>query len=164
MGEGYYSPGPQRAARVRELFGRMTGWKTLIHLPLLMALGVGISINNAKAVLEAIWGAIRNKPSEFIRTPKYGATTKVRSAWQGKRVLTFKRLALPIVEVAFGFYVASFIVMSLFYDYARGSIPFLAIFAGGYFYVGFSSLHVLWKMHLDSKQSLEIPAVEPAIT
>ncbi len=54
----------------RELLGRVAGWKTLLYMPVLMALGVGISLNNAKAVLEAIWGAIRRKPSEFIRTPE----------------------------------------------------------------------------------------------
>ncbi len=58
----------------RELFGKEAGWKTLLYMPMLMALGVGVSLNNAKAVLEAIWGAIRRKPSEFVRTPKYGVT------------------------------------------------------------------------------------------
>src|SRR4051794_9141390 len=58
----------------RELFGREAGWKSLLYVPFLMALGVGVSLNNAKAVLEAIWGAIRKKPSEFVRTVKYGVT------------------------------------------------------------------------------------------
>ena len=43
-------------------------------MPFLMALGIGISLNNTKAVLEAIWSSIKRKPSEFVRTPKYGVT------------------------------------------------------------------------------------------
>src|SRR5690606_5222035 len=45
-----------------------TWWKELPYLPLLLALGIGMSINNAKAVLEAIF----NHQSGFVRTPKYG--------------------------------------------------------------------------------------------
>ena len=140
----------------RELFGKRVGWKTLLHLPVLMALGVGISLNNAKAVIEAILSHVGRKPSEFVRTPKYGTNGKVRSAWSGNSVFTFKRLALPIVEIAFGIYTLSFIVISLKWDFGWSSIPFLAIFAGGYFYVGFSSLWVLWKMHQDVQEQMEL--------
>ena len=51
------------------------------YMPILMALGVGVSLNNCKAVIEAVWGAIRNKPSEFVRTPKYGVQGK-QAAWR----------------------------------------------------------------------------------
>jgi cellulose synthase/poly-beta-1,6-N-acetylglucosamine synthase-like glycosyltransferase len=40
----------------RELFGKREGWRTVLHLPFLMSLGVGVGLNNTKAVLEAIWG------------------------------------------------------------------------------------------------------------
>ena len=40
----------------------------IIYLPLLIALGIGMSVNNAKAVLEAIF----NHKTGFVRTPKYG--------------------------------------------------------------------------------------------
>ena len=43
-----------------------TWWKEVIYLPFLLALGIGMSINNAKAVLEAVF----NKQSGFGRTPK----------------------------------------------------------------------------------------------
>ena len=131
-------------------------------LPVLMALGVGVSLNNAKAVIEAIISHVKRKPSEFVRTPKYGANGKVRTAWSGNTVFTFKRLALPIVEIAFGVYMLSFIFISLKWDFARSSIPFLTIFAGGYFYVGFSSLWVLWKMHQDVQEQAELAATTTA--
>src|SRR6266571_4346193 len=69
----------------RELFGKQATWKSILALPMLMALGVGVCLNNTKAVLEAIWGAIRKKPSEFVRTPKYGVTGKSRQAWARKQ-------------------------------------------------------------------------------
>ena len=65
----------------RELFGRNAGWKALLYLPFLMALGVGVSLNNAKAVIEAIFSSARRKPSEFVRTPKYGVTGRDRTNW-----------------------------------------------------------------------------------
>jgi hypothetical protein len=39
-----------------------------MYLPFLMSLGIGLSINNARAVLEALI----NHQSEFKRTPKHG--------------------------------------------------------------------------------------------
>jgi len=53
----------------RELFGDRAGWKSLIYLPFLMGLGVGVSLNNTKAVFEAIWSAIRRKPASSSARP-----------------------------------------------------------------------------------------------
>jgi hypothetical protein len=160
-------------------------------MPVLMGLGVGISLNNAKAVLEAIWGAIRKKPSEFVRTPKYGVTGKARqnytrsrqdaanaqatpdeltpAAPQPPNFLTLKRLALPIIEIAFGGYMASCIWISVWYlcglwpgqtKSGIASLPFLFIFAGGYLYVGMASVFALWKMQMDAHEEfVEAPEI-----
>lgn len=165
----------------RELFGKEAGWRSLLYMPVLMGLGVGISLNNAKAVLEAIWGAIRKKPSEFVRTPKYGVTGKARQSYaRGKQensaprvpqFLTLKRLALPIVEIAFGCYMASCIWISVWYlcglwpDQPKSgiaSLPFLLIFAGGYFYVGVGSVFALWKMQMEAEAELAEETAEIA--
>jgi cellulose synthase/poly-beta-1,6-N-acetylglucosamine synthase-like glycosyltransferase len=135
----------------RELFGKEAGWKTLLYLPFLMSLGIGIGLNNAKAVFEAVWGAIRRKPSEFVRTPKYGVMGQNRAKLRSAGVLTLKRLWLPMLEVAFGVYMTTCILISLWYGFGFGTIPFLVIFAGGYFYVGFASLHALWKMNKEAE-------------
>jgi hypothetical protein len=136
----------------RELFGKQALWKSILHLPLLMALGIGVCINNTKAVFEAVWSAMRRKPTEFVRTQKYGVSGRERSAFRPQRVFTFSRLVLPILEIAFGIYMICFIFISLYYSYARGGVPFLAIFAGGYLYVGCTSLYVLWRMHQEAVQ------------
>ena len=56
----------------RELHPR-TWMKEILLLPALIALGVGLSISNARAVLEAVC----NHQSEFKRTPKYGIERKI---------------------------------------------------------------------------------------
>ena len=150
----------------RELFGKEAGWRTILYLPFLMSLGVGICINNCKAVIEAIWGAIRQKESEFVRTPKYGATgnkdgQKVRAQ---ANMLTAKRLTQPIIEVAFGVYMVVCIGIAIFYGFGMFSIPFLMIFAGGYFYVGFSSIVTLFRMQRESDDLLEAAEAEPVST
>ena len=139
----------------RELFGDKAGWKTILYMPFLMSLGVGMGLNNAKAVFEAIWGSIRRKPSEFVRTPKYGVTGNDRRKLRRERVFTLKRTFLPLLEIAMGVYMTSCIIISLMWGFGYGTIVFLLIFAGGYFYVGFSSLHTLWKMNQ------EVELIEP---
>lgn len=139
----------------RELLGRLAGWKTLLYVPVLMGLGVGISLNNTKAVLEAIWGAIKRKPSEFVRTPKYGVVgTENKTVYRPARVFTFHRLALPIIEIAFGLYMAGCMWICIWYGFGHATLPFLAIFAGGFFYVGFNSLYVLWRMQQEADAEL----------
>lgn len=135
----------------RELFGKKSGWKTLLYLPFLMALGIGIGLNNTKAVFEAFWGAMRRKPSVFVRTPKYGVTGQKRAKWRSESVLGLKRLWLPMLEVAFGIYMVVCICIAIWYSFGYGTIPFLLIFAGGYLYVGFASLHALWNMNKESQ-------------
>ena len=81
-----------------------------------MGLGIGIGLNNAKAVFEAVWGAIRHKPSEFVRTPKYGVMGQNRASIRCERVLTFKRLWLPMLEIAFGVYMTVCILIIALYS------------------------------------------------
>src|SRR5688500_7112548 len=154
----------------RELFGKQAGWKSLLYMPVLMALGVGVSINNAKAVFEAIWSSIKKKPSEFVRTPKYGSTGAGRHKAR-RDIFTFRRLMLPIIEIAFGCYMASCLWISFWYQCGIlpgsdksgwASVPFLLIFAGGYFYVGFGTIYALWQMSQEQEEEVaeiyEIPA------
>ena len=134
----------------RELFGKEAGWRSLLYVPFLMALGVGMSLNNAKAVIEAVWSAIRKKPSEFVRTMKYGVVGRTRNVFRAQKVLTFTRLSVPIIETAFGAHMCCCIYIALRYGYGLASVPFLLIFASGYFYVGLNSIYVLWKMQRES--------------
>jgi cellulose synthase/poly-beta-1,6-N-acetylglucosamine synthase-like glycosyltransferase len=161
----------------RELFGRQAGWKSILYLPFLMALGVGMCVNNTKAVLEAIWSAIRRKPSEFVRTQKYGVTgTQGRpsvgaggSARPG-RYLTLKRLWMPIVEILFGTYMAYCIWICVRWQcgiwadqpmYGIATLPFLLIFTGGFYYVGFTTIWELWRMQREARLAAAQANVTP---
>ena len=52
-------------------------------------------------------------------------------------------------------------MISLWYGFGRGSVPFLVIFAGGYFYVGFSSVYTLFKMQRQADEAFELAEAEP---
>jgi len=112
-------------------------WKrTFWYLPFVMALGIGLSVRNALAVIEAIFGV----KSEFVRTPKYRveADGKNRNAWVKK---SYHKSAgiLPYVELALGVYFAAAVVYSIqMENYA--TVPFFILFVWGYLYTGVMSL------------------------
>ena len=81
------------------------------------------------------------------------------------------RLALPIVEIAFGCYMATCIWISVWYlcgfwpgqpKSGLASLPFLLIFAGGYFYVGVGSVFALWKMQMEAEAEMAEETAEIA--
>jgi cellulose synthase/poly-beta-1,6-N-acetylglucosamine synthase-like glycosyltransferase len=147
----------------RELFGKQAAWRSMLYLPFLMGLGVGISLNNAKAVCEAIWSAIKRKPSEFVRTPKYGVTGNDKKNWQPTKVFTLKKLMLPLVEIAFGIYMFICLTISVVSWRGIGSAPFLAIFCAGYLYVGFNSFYALYQMSRGDVVEETEEAAEPEL-
>jgi cellulose synthase/poly-beta-1,6-N-acetylglucosamine synthase-like glycosyltransferase len=116
----------------RELHPR--SWmKEILLLPALIALGVGLSINNARGVLEAVF----NHKSEFKRTPKYGIEKKSQ-AWRSCRYMPLKSL-LPLIEVGFAIYFSYFV----YYAFAHRqylTLPFLVLFQVGFLYVALCSL------------------------
>ncbi|MEM8876168.1 MAG: glycosyltransferase, partial [Planctomycetota bacterium] len=154
----------------RELFGKSSFFRTLLHLPFLMALGVGMSLSNAKAVLEGVFQDRHSKRNEFVRTPKFGVTGKhAHTAPVDEPTLNdkpasddlhwwLKKLPLPMLEIAFGTYMLTFIFISIWYSFATASIPFTGMFAAGYFYVGFTSLRSLWILHEDRVAAREAAA------
>src|SRR3954470_9458408 len=136
----------------RELHPR-TWMKEILLLPCLLALGVGLSINNARAVLEAVF----NHQSDFARTPKYGIERKSQP-WRSCKYMPLKSL-LPIVEMAFAVYFSYF----LWFAISHGqyfSVPFLAMFQIGFLYVSLSSLSQWWPRFTfaSTRQEITIPA------
>src|SRR6202043_3798164 len=83
----------------RELFPR--SWpRALLYLPFLMALGIGLTITNTRAVLEALVG----KQTAFARTPKYRVESKKDKVAAAKYR---KRLGwVPWLELIIGSYFA----------------------------------------------------------
>jgi cellulose synthase/poly-beta-1,6-N-acetylglucosamine synthase-like glycosyltransferase len=120
----------------RELHPR-TWMKEILLLPALLALGVGLSLNNARAVLEAVF----NHKSEFARTPKYGIERK-KQPWRKCKYMPLKSI-LPIVEMAFALYFTYFLWFAISHRQYL-SVPFLAMFQIGFLYVSLSSLSQWW--------------------
>ena len=116
----------------RELFPR--SWlRTFLYLPVLMALGIGLTITNTKAVLEALAG----KQSAFARTPKYRVEAKgdmVRATKYRKRLGW-----IPWAELLIGTYFAFTAVYAMQNDNYL-TVPFLLLFVFGYWCTGLMSL------------------------
>jgi cellulose synthase/poly-beta-1,6-N-acetylglucosamine synthase-like glycosyltransferase len=104
-------------------------WKKSIKfLPFLICLGTGISVNNTKAILEALFG----RQSAFIRTPKYGIKKK-EDTWYGK-LYSIPFSSLSLIEFVLGFYSLTGLLLFLFFSKYFIS-PFLFIYTAGFFYV-----------------------------
>ncbi|MEM6959195.1 MAG: glycosyltransferase family 2 protein, partial [Myxococcota bacterium] len=109
-------------------------WDAIKRLPLMMALGIGLSINNARAVLEGLFG----NDIEFVRTPKHGVQG-TSDTWKRKKY----KARFPIhsvVEVLFGLYFVATIGIAIF-THSWVNIPFLILFMVGFLYVGTLSLY-----------------------
>ena len=116
----------------REL--RPKDWKREIwFFPFVLALGIGVSINNARGVLEAIF----NRRSDFCRTPKYGIE-KATQQWKRNRYSAV-RTVIPLVEFIFAVYFTYF-VFQAFQNREFLSLPFLMLFQAGFAYVAFCSV------------------------
>lgn len=132
-----------------------TWWRTFLYMPFVMATGIGISIRNAKAVLEAIFGV----KSDFARTPKYKIEGKKDTFV--KKTYRNKAGWMPYAEVLLGLYFAMTVVYAVLNEnYA--TIPFLLLFVWGYLYTGFMSLGQTYFAHL--RFGVNAPEMRPAST
>jgi cellulose synthase/poly-beta-1,6-N-acetylglucosamine synthase-like glycosyltransferase len=109
-------------------------WREIPYLPLLLALGIGMSISNAKAVIEALC----NHETAFVRTPKYGIGQVKRQDWKKSSYKAMKTLT-PFVELLFGFFFL-FVVVEAAMKANWSSAILLLPFPVGFFYTSLSSL------------------------
>ena len=116
----------------RELYPR-SWWREVLYLPALLALTIGLAVNNAWAVIQAMVG----HQSDFMRTPKYGIQSKTQS-WKRSKYSAIKNV-LPLIEVGFAAYFIYFLV----HEIGRHNwlaVPFLTLFASGFTYVAACSI------------------------
>ena len=106
----------------------------LLHLPLVMALGIGLAFSNARAVIEALLGV----KTEFVRTPKYQVEDTADETWKRKKYKR-KRGLLPLLELGFAFYFLMAIAYAIRLQ-MWGTIPFLFLFFFGFAYMGVMSI------------------------
>jgi len=100
----------------------------IIRIPLLMGLGIGIAINNARAVIEALVGS----DSEFKRTPKFAIQNK-GDIWQEK-IYRGEFNYTTVIEIAMTLYFLFSLKLAIELEMYL-SIPFLFLFIFGFSYV-----------------------------
>jgi cellulose synthase/poly-beta-1,6-N-acetylglucosamine synthase-like glycosyltransferase len=149
---------------------RRSVFKTLLQVPALMSLGVGIALYNAIACLEALFG----HESEFVRTPKYhrgsapepsapsdeAPETVLEPALVRPRLWPKLRMrtAVVVLELAMGVYMLICLRAAALSEATFVSIPFLIMFATGYLYVGVHSA----RLHLRDFVQSRRPTLAPA--
>jgi len=115
-------------------YGRVAG--AFAMLPALLAVSIGLGVNNGRAVIEALAGRV----SGFVRTPKTGeraaaaaGTPAPAGAYRAASAQWAYRL-----EIALGLAYAGYILWAALRGYAL-IVPFLTLFAIGFFGVGVAS-------------------------
>ena len=109
-------------------------WRgTLKYMPFLMSLGIGLSVNNVRAVLEAVF----NRPTEFTRTPKYRIEGG-SGEWRSKKYRVPGNLSL-LGEVLLSVYFLGAVIFAAAENYWIG-VPFLLIFFNGFAYTAVLSI------------------------
>lgn len=122
---------------IREVHGE--NWKKFFkYIPVSLALGAGLALNNSKAVFEALCG----KKSEFRRTPKYAVQTR-RDAWASRCYVSAKEVT-AFFEFMLGLLFLVQTVYAIYMGYI-GWIPFLLMLQFGFIYISLYSFIHSWK-------------------
>ena len=121
-------------SRRRSCF-RRTWYRTFMFLPALMALGIGLTLTNSKAVIEALIGhqigvcAHAEVSRGQQRATRPSRRRSIASGWAGCRGLSWL--------------VGSYFALTVWYAIANENyitVPFLVLFVFGYWYTGLMSL------------------------
>jgi cellulose synthase/poly-beta-1,6-N-acetylglucosamine synthase-like glycosyltransferase len=112
--------------------------KRIILFPLFMAGSMGFAINNTKAVFQALI----NKKTEFVRTPKYLIVDK-EDSWADKKYV-HKKISLSVIfESLVALYSFAGVVISV-YTLQISALPFQLMFSFGFGLVAYLSIkHVM---------------------
>jgi cellulose synthase/poly-beta-1,6-N-acetylglucosamine synthase-like glycosyltransferase len=136
--------------------------RRVLCFPLFLGASIGLSVNNAQAALEGLFG----KKSPFIRTPKYHIVKRGES-WKEKRYRSPVRWS-TIAELLLGLYTLAALVYAIrVREY--GATPFLVLFAAGYLLIaGYSIRHHMIVSRtrryalIPDREPLALAAAEPA--
>jgi cellulose synthase/poly-beta-1,6-N-acetylglucosamine synthase-like glycosyltransferase len=118
---------------------------TLRYIPALMAIGIGIALNNATAAVEGFFC----KAGEFVRTPKFGDRADRAGTWH-RRLSGFKFRGSwkAWLELGLALYMSACLCAFFFFDHwferISAALPFLGLFIFGYFYVAIQTFYGQW--------------------
>ncbi len=105
----------------------------LRFMPSLMGLGIGLSVNNARAVLSGLF----HQGGVFERTPKYGIESRA-DRWRHKTYGTRANVSVVIERLLMVYSIGCFVLawkLEMWW-----SIPFLLLFVQGYIYMTLLSI------------------------
>lgn len=120
-----------------EIYGFRQVVRAIFHIPLLLAIGIGLCLSNTRAAIE---GLFSTKSGEFVRTPKYniGKNGAVMQKKKYKAKMSMKSViagAELIMGIGFLFVIAYSIQYQMY-----GAVPFQALFCIGFLFVAFHSI------------------------
>jgi len=104
-------------------------------MPILTMIGTGIAVSNTRAV----WQALTGKKSSFIRTPKLrieGQKDKISERMKYAGNVTLDKT--PFLEFLMGVYALLIIYTAFVFDRTM-FVPFMIIYACGFFYISIAS-------------------------
>ncbi|MCP4040710.1 MAG: glycosyltransferase [Gammaproteobacteria bacterium] len=108
-------------------------YHSILYIPMLMGLGIGLAVNNGRAVLEVMFGI----NSEFIRTPKHGVESNIGS-WMNKKYWSKLDFSL-VLEILLAVYFLFTLRIALQHELYI-AVPFLLLFLFGFAYISLLSL------------------------
>lgn len=126
-------------------------------MPVLTMIGTGIAVSNTRAV----WQALTGKKSTFIRTPKLrieGQADKI--ADRMKYAAHVKLDKTPFLEFFMGIYSLVIIYTAFAFDRTM-FVPFMVMYAGGFFYISIASFYENFK-EMRAKREFSMTAAAAA--
>lgn len=115
--------------------GGLPTWRCLLRMPALMAVGIGLSVNNARAVWDGLW----QDGGVFHRTPKAGAA----KSEAGPAVYRLRANVSFVLEAGLALYFVTCFVLAIHFRMWL-SIPFLWLFLQGYVYMTWLGIEGSW--------------------
>ncbi|HZT72581.1 MAG TPA: cellulose synthase family protein [Terriglobales bacterium] len=140
-------------ASQRELFPR--SWpKTLLYMPMVMAVGIGLTVTNSRAVIEALLGI----QSSFKRTPKF----RIESRRDRVQAAQYRRKTgwAPLIELALGS-VFAWVAWYAWQSQNWITIPFILLFVLGFWTTGLASIFQGRWQALRARRAARVAEAEP---
>ncbi len=103
-------------------------WGAIAVLPILMAIGIALCVNNSRAVLDALL----SRETTFVRTPKYNIA-KRRDPWKHRKNYRVRVTSHFLIELFFLGYLFWVGILG-FLSGAYHLMPFIAVFILGFLY------------------------------
>jgi cellulose synthase/poly-beta-1,6-N-acetylglucosamine synthase-like glycosyltransferase len=134
-------------------------WSRLRFLPFFPVVGVGLAVNNARGVFEALSG----HRTEFVRTPKLGVLGRdVRvAALRSRTYGGVRELLQPLLELGFGIYYVQMAFVQLHFGLVLSALVTLVLSAG-LFTMGGATLSSVLGRRPAARPRPPVPAPAPA--